>query len=73
MKKHNRLLLAGYCNLQGEVNALKEKGGSRGEEVIEIKVKHAELTGAEPFVRTASRTLQGPTATTCGKEGGEEG
>jgi len=50
MKQHNRLLLAGYCILQQEMNARKEESGRRGKETIEIKVKHAELTGAEPFV-----------------------
>jgi hypothetical protein len=50
MKKHNRLLLARDCAVQGEINALKDAIGRRGKEVIELRVKHAELTGAEPFV-----------------------
>ena len=50
MEYHNDLLLAIVCDLRQEVNTLKEEGGRRGKEVIVIKVKHAELTGAEPFV-----------------------
>ena len=50
MVAHNELLLAGYCNLQQEVSTLKEEIGRRGKETIVMRVKHAELTGAEPFV-----------------------
>jgi hypothetical protein len=49
-ERHNELLLAGYCNLQQEVSTLKEEIGRRGKETIVMRVKHAELTGAEPFV-----------------------
>jgi len=50
MKQHNQLLIAKVCGLQQEVNTLKEEGGRRGKEVLVVRVKHAELTGAEPFV-----------------------
>jgi len=50
MVAHNELLLAKVCGMQQELNAVKEEGGRRGKEVIVLRVKHAELTGAEPFV-----------------------
>jgi len=64
MVAHNELLLAEVCGMQREmgtlkeeVSTLKDKVSTLREEVamcvkkvIVMKVKHAELTGAEPFV-----------------------
>ena len=62
-ERHNELLLAKVCGLQQEVNAsndkvsalkeevntLKEKVANYEKENLVIRVKHAVLTGAEPF------------------------
>ena len=50
MEQHSELFYSKLCDLQQQFNILREENDSRGEEVLEIKVKHAELTGAEPFV-----------------------